>query len=146
MNKKLLRDSEEDGTTRFCVDYRKLKELTVKDAYTLPRIDDSPDHLSGAQWISTLDLCLGYWQVELEPEDKPKTAFVTKRGLYQFRVMPFGMCNAAATFEKLMETVLSGLQWGICLIYLDDIIVIAKSFSEMLHNLGQYFKGYHQQA
>ena len=65
--------------------------------------------------------------MELEPEDKPKTAFVTKRGLYQFRVMPFGMCNAAATFEKLMETVLSGLQWGICLIYLDDIIVIAKS-------------------
>ena len=117
---------------RFCVDYRKLNELTVKDAYPIHRIDDSLDQSSGAQWFSTLDLCSGYWQIELEPEDKPKTAFVTKRGLYQFRVMPFGMCNAPATFERLMETVLSGLQWDICLIYLDDIIVIAKSFDEML--------------
>ena len=131
---------KKDGTTRFCVDYRKLNELTVKDAYPLPKIDVSLDHLSGAQWFSTLDLCSGYWQVELEPEDKPKTAFVTKRGLYQFRVMPFGLCNAAATFERLMGTVLSGLQWDICLIYLDDIIVIAKSFSEMLQNLETVFQ------
>ena len=69
----------------------------------IPRIDESLDHLSGAQWFSTLDLCLGYLQVELEPEDKPKTAFVTKRGLYQFKGMPFGLCNAPATFERLME-------------------------------------------
>ena len=130
---------KKDGTTRFCVDYWKLNELTVKDAYPLPRIDDSLDHLSGAQWFSTLDLCSGYWQVELEPEDKPKTAFATKRGLYQFRVMPFGLCNAPATFERLMETVLSGLQWDICLIYHDDIIVIAKSFDEMLQNLETVF-------
>ena len=128
-----------DGTTRFCVDYRKLNDATIKDAYPLPRIDESLDHLSGAQWFSTLDLCSGYWQVELEPEDKAKTAFVTKRGLFQFNVMPFGLCNAPATFERLMETVLSGLQWDICLIYLDDIIVIAKTFEEMLKNLQQVF-------
>ena len=130
---------KKDGTTRFCVDYRKLNELTVKDAYPLPRIDDSLDHLSGAHWFSTLDLYSGYWQVELEPEDKPKTAFVTERGLDQFKVMPFGLCNAPTTFEMLMEIVLSGLQWDICLIYL-DIIIIAKSFSEMLQNLETVFQ------
>ena len=81
-----------------------------------------------------------YCQVEIEPEDKPKTVIVTKRGLYQFKVMPFGLCNAPATFERLMETLLSGLQWDICLIYLDDIIVIAKSFNEMLQNLETVFQ------
>ena len=126
---------KKDGTTRLCVDYRQLNDATLKDAYPLPRIDESLDHLSGAQWFSTLDLCSGYWKVELEPEDKAKIAFVTKRGLFQFNVMPFGLCNAPATFERLMETVLSGLQWDICLIYLDDIIVVAKTYEEMLKNL-----------
>ena len=130
---------KKDGSTRFCIDYRKLNEATIKDAYPLLRIDESLNHLSGAQWFSTLDLSSGYWQVELEPDAKPKTAFVTKRGLFQFNVMPFGMCNAPASFERLMETVLSGLQWDICLIYLDDIIVIAKSFEEMLQNLEKVF-------
>ena len=130
---------KKDGSTRFCVDYLKLNEATIKDAYPLPRIDESLDHLSGAQWFSTLDLCSGYWQVELEPDAKPKTAFVTKRGLFKFNVMPFGLCNAPASFKRLMETVLSGLQWDICLIYLDDIIVIAKSFEEMLQNLEKVF-------
>ena len=78
--------------------------------------------------------------MELGPEDKSKTAFITKRGLYQFRVMHFGLCNASATFERLMEIVLSGLQWDICLIYLDYIIVIAKSFSEMLQNIETVFQ------
>ena len=104
---------KKDGSTRFCVDYCKLNEATIKDSYPLPRIDESLDLLSGAQWFSTLDLCSGYWQVELEPDAKPKTAFVTKRGLFQFNVMPFGLCNAPASFERLMETVLSGLQWDV---------------------------------
>ena len=130
---------KKDGSTRFCVDYRRLNAATIKDAYPLPRIDESLDHLSGACWFSTLDLCSGFWQVEMEPEDKPKTAFVTNRGLYQFRVMPFGLCNAPATFERLMETVLFGLQWDICLIYMDDIIVFGKSFEDMLKNLDVVF-------
>ena len=71
----------------------------------------------------------------MEPEDKPKTAFITRRGLFQFNVMPFGLCNAPATFERLMELVLSGLHWQICLIYLDDIIVFGKTFAEMIQNL-----------
>ena len=130
---------KKDGSTRFCVDYRKLNAATIKDSYPLPRIDESLDHLSGASLFSTLDMCSGYWQVEVDPKDKPKTAFATKRGLFQFRVMPFGLCNAPATFERLVETILSGLQWEICLVYLDDIIVIAKSFDEMMLNLETIF-------
>ena len=131
---------KKDGSIRFCVDYRKLNRLTVKDAYPLPRIDDSLNQMSGAKWFCTLDLCSGYWQVEVEPRDRPKTGFVTRKGLFQFQVMPFGLCNAPATFERLMETVLAGLQWDICLIYLDDIIVYGRDFDEVIKNLSAVFE------
>ena len=130
---------KKDGTTRFCIDYRKLNDVTIKDAYPLPLIQESLDHLSGAKWFSTLDLCSGYWQVAVEPSDRPKTAFATRRGLYEFSVMPFGLCNAPATFQRLMESVLRGLQFETCLVYLDDIIVVGKTFEEMIKNLSQVF-------
>ena len=130
---------KKDGSTRFCVDYRRLNNFTIKDAYPLPRIDESLDQLSGAQWFSTLDMNSGYWQIELDPADKHKTAFVTRQGLYEFNVMPFGLCNAPATFERLLETVLSGLQWHVCLIYLDDIIVYGSTFDTMIKNLVTVF-------
>ena len=126
---------KKDGSFRFCVDYRALNDVTVKDAYPLPKISETLDSLSGAKWFSTLDLYSGYWQVGVENEDKPKTAFITRKGLFQFRVLPFGLCNAPATFERLMEVVLAGLQWDICLIYLDDIITFGKSFDEAVENL-----------
>lgn len=106
---------KKDNTLRFCVDYRSLNSVTIKDAYPLPKIDETLDTLSGASWFSTLDLRSGYWQVGLEPEDKQKSAFITRKGLFQFCVLPFRLCNAPATFERLMETVLAGLQWDICL-------------------------------
>ena len=131
---------KKDGTSRFCVDYRKLNDVTVKDAYPLPRIDDSLDQLSGSRWFSSLDLNSGYWQVETDPKDREKTAFTSRKGLFEFVVMPFGLCNAAATFERLMETVLAGLHWQICLIYLDDVIVVGKTFEDMIQNLGLVFE------
>ncbi|GFW04467.1 hypothetical protein TNCV_878361 [Trichonephila clavipes] len=106
-----------------------------KDSYPLPRIDDTLDTLSGLKWFSTLDLKSGYWQVEIHPEDREKTAFTSGQGLWQFKVMPFGLCNAPATFERLMETVLKGLTFEACLIYPDDVIIGGRTFEEHLQNI-----------
>ena len=125
--------SKKDGTKRFCVDYRKLN--AVKDAYPVPRIDETLDALNGAKWFSTLDLASGYWQVALEDDAKEKSSFVVRNGLYRWKCMPFGLCNAPATFERLMEKVMSGLQWEILMIYLDDIIVFGKTVTEMIERL-----------
>ncbi|KAL3862869.1 hypothetical protein ACJMK2_008815 [Sinanodonta woodiana] len=100
---------KKDGSVRFCVDYRRLNDVTLKDNYPLPRIDDTFDALRGSKWFSTLDLASGYWQVEVHPNDTEKTAFTTTCGLFQFKVMPFGLCNAPGTFERLMEYALHGL-------------------------------------
>ena len=126
---------KKDGSTRFCVDYRKVNEVTHKDAYPLPTIDTTLD--TGSQWFSTIDLVSGYWQVEIEEEDRLKTAFCTTEGLFQFKVMPFGLCNVPATFQRLMDLVLSGLQWSQCLVYLDDVIVLGRTFEDHLDNLHQ---------
>lgn len=131
--------TKKDGTIRFCVDYRKLNDVTKKDSYPLPRIDDTLTTLSGSKWFSTLDLKSGYWQVGIHPDDKEKTAFTTGCGLYQFTVMPFGLCNAPATFERLMEFVLRGLTWRTCLVYLDDVMVMGRNFEEHLKNLQEVF-------
>ena len=126
---------KKDGTVRFCVDYRKVNNVTRKDAYPLPRIDTTLDTLAGSQWFSTLDLVSGYWQVEVDETDRHKTAFCTTEGLFQFKVMPFGLCNASATFQRLMYLTLAGLQWSECLVYMDDIIILGRSFLEHLGNL-----------
>lgn len=104
------------------MDYRGLNAATIKDSHPLPRVDDSLDALAGAISFSTLDFSDGYWQVEVAPEDHEKT-FTTGEGLYQFRSMPMGLTNAPATFQRLMELVLKGLPWHICMVYLDDILI-----------------------
>ncbi len=128
-----------DGSHRFCVDYRKLNAVTRKDAYPIPRIDDTLDTLSGACWFSTLDMVSGYWQVEMGEKDREKPAFCTPYGLYEFNVLPFGLCNGPATFQRLMDLVLAGLKMSQCLVYIDDVIVVGRTFDEHLCNLREVF-------
>ncbi|KAK3106610.1 hypothetical protein FSP39_023509 [Pinctada imbricata] len=131
--------TKKDGRVRFCVDYRKLNDVTLKDAYPIPRVDDCLEALSGAKWFSSMDLNTGFWQIGMADEDKEKTAFLTSMGLYQFTVMPFGLVNAPSTFERLMEDVLRKLQWQECLVYIDDIISISSDFEEGLQRLERIF-------
>lgn len=129
--------TKKDGSTRLCIDYRALNNVTIKDSYPLPRIDDSLDALRGSKWFSVLDLSSGYFQVQMEETDKEKTAFTSTKGLFQFNVMAMGLCNGVATFQRLMEYILAGLNWQTCLIYIDDIIVFADSFESHLARLSQ---------
>ena len=127
--------TKKDGTCRFCIDYRRLNGVTRKNAYPLPRIDESLDSLGGNQWFCTLDLQSGYWQIGMDPEDREKTAFTTHLGLFEWNVMPFGLCNAPATFENMMETMLRGLLFKNCLVYLDDVVVFGDTKKSCLENL-----------
>jgi hypothetical protein len=131
---------KKNGNLRCSVGYRRLNDVTKKDCFPLPRIDDTLDTLAVAKWFSTLDLKSGYWQVALYPEDKEKTAFSTGQGLWEITVMPFGLCNAPATFERLMESVLRGLTYEAYLVYLHDVIVIGRTFQEQVDNLQKVFE------
>ena len=113
-----------DGTPRFCIDYRKLNESTVKDSYPLPRMDDCLNSLGEANVFSTLDCNAGYWQIPIAPEDWHKTTFTCHCGTYQCKRLPFGLCNAPATFQRAMDMILAGVRWQICLVYLDDVICV----------------------
>jgi hypothetical protein len=125
---------KKNGEVRFCIDYRRLNSVTRKDSYPLPRIEESLEALGGALWFITLDLKSGYWQVPVRKEDREKTAFITRDGLFQFKVLPFGLTCAPATFERLMDKLLRGAVWKKCLVYLDDIIVFGNSFEQALGN------------
>ena len=127
--------SKKCGATRFCVDYRKLNMATKLDAYPLPKIDDCIDAMQGAKYFCTLDLASGYWQVKMADRDREKTAFTSHVGLFEFNVMPFGLCNAPATFQRMMDRALNGLIHKICLVYIDDIIVYGKTISDLMENL-----------
>lgn len=131
---------KKDNTWRFCVDYRRLNKITKKDVYPLPRIDDALDSLHNANYFSSIDMRSGYWQISVDEKDREKTAFVTPDGLYEFRVMPFGLCNAPATFERMMDSLLRGLRWTTCLCYLDDVIIFSSTFDEHLSRLTAVLK------
>ena len=120
--------AKKNVTTRFCVDYRRLNAVTKMDVFPLPRVDDSLDLLAKSKYFSTLDLSSGYWQVKVAPDSIEKTAFATHSGLFEFVVMPFGLCNAPATFQRLMESVLTGLARDICMVYMDDILVMGATY------------------
>lgn len=126
---------KKDGSLRMCVDYRQLNSKTRKDAFPLPRIDESLDALSGACWFSTLDLASGYNQVPVTEADRPKTAFCTPFGLFEWNRMPFGLCNAPSTFQRLMQRIFGDQQCQSLLLYLDDIVVFSSSVEQHLERL-----------
>ena len=128
------------GTWRFYVDYRKLNHITHKDAFPLPCIEDSLTSLTQAEWYSTLDLASGYWQVEVEDQDREKTASTTPFGLFEFERMPFGLCNAPATFQRLMQWCLGDQLTEQIMVYLDDVIVYSQDFSAHLDYLKKVFE------
>ena len=131
---------KKDGGLRFCIDLRKLNEWTIKDAYSVPQIDETLDSLQGSQWFSSLDLKSGYWQVEMDEESKPLTAFtVGPLGFCECKRMPFGLTNAPATFQRLMETCLGDLNLHWCIIYLDDIVIFSKDPASHLETLKAVF-------
>ena len=130
---------EEEWHLCFCIDYRGLNSVIKKDAYPLPRIDSCLDALTGSQWFCMLDLTSGYWQVAIEEASIEKTAFLTHKGLFEWKVMPFGLCNAPATFERLMEVVLGDMQWHQILVYLDDVVAFGASFEIAFSNLEEVF-------
>ena len=113
---------KKNGYMRFCVDYRKLNEISVNDSHPLPLISDLLDSVKDAQYFGLLDLRSGYWQIPVAPEDRAKTAFVTQNGSYEFTRMPFGLKTAPTTFQRAIEVILSGLTFEICLCYLDDVM------------------------
>ena len=131
--------TKKDGSTRFCIDYRKLNLITTKDVYPLPRIDDSLAALYGSQWFTTLDFTTGYYQVPMHKNSRAKTAFITHGGLYEFNVMPFGLTNAPATFQRFMDIVLAGLKWKSLLVYLDDICIFSRTFDSHLADVQEVF-------
>ena len=130
---------KKDGSIRLCVDYRKLNAVTRKDAFPLPRIDESLDAIGGASFFSTLDLASGYHQVAMREEDQEKTAFTTPFGLWEFTRMPFGLCGAPATFQRLMQFSMNDLVLRILLVYLDDVLVFSSDFEEHLRRLETVF-------
>nr|XP_055035571.1 uncharacterized protein LOC129423357 [Misgurnus anguillicaudatus] len=126
---------KKDGSLRMCVDYRQLNSRTRKDAYPLPRIEESLDALTGAKWFSTLDLASGYNQVPVAETDRFKTAFCTPFGLFEFNRMPFGLCNAPSTFQRLMERIFGDQSFQSLLLYLDDVIVFSATVEQHLQRL-----------
>ena len=126
---------KKDGSLRRCVDYRQLNSVTRKDVYPLPRIDDCLDAMSSATLFSTFDLRSSYHQVKVASQDRDKTTFICPRGMYRYCTMPFGLCNAGATFQRLMNVVMPGLHLEVCLVYLDDIILFSRTVEEHLERL-----------
>lgn len=128
-----------DCTVRFCIDYRKLIERTVKDSYPLPCMNDCLDSLGKAQFFSTLDCHAGYWQIPISEEDCHLTTFTCHCGLYQCTRLPFGLCNAPATFQRAIDMILARVKWQYALVYLDDIIVFSQGAEEHVSHLDKVF-------
>ena len=135
---------KKDGGVRYCLDFRAINDVTTKDAYPLPLIEECIDTLSGNVYFSVLDLACGYYQIEVAESDQHKTAFVTRYGLFEHRRMPFGLTGAPATFQRAMHLVLKGLTWSVVLAYLDDVVCLGRDVPSHLQNLREVLVRFRQ--
>jgi len=129
-----------DGRLRFAIDFRRVNRLTKPDSYPLPRIDNCLDMLNGSSWFCTIDLRSGFWQVAQDSADADKTTFITRKGSFRFKRLAFGLQGSPSLFQRVMDLVLAGLTWQSCLLYIDDVIVYARSPNAMLERLSQVFQ------
>ena len=128
-----------NGKYRFCVDYRWLNAITKRDPYPLPLIQDLMTAFNGSQYFTTLDFTGAYWQVPLTDDSKPKSAFVTQEGHYQFEVLPFGLSSAPLTFQRMIDKLIAGLKYNTCVAYIDDLIIYAEKFHEHISRIHEIF-------
>ena len=136
---------KKDGTLRFCIDFRKLNARTKKDSFPLPRMQETMESMVGARFFSSMDLKSGFWQVRMWEKSRQYTAFtVGSLGMYEFLRMPYGLCNAPATFQRLMQNCLGELNLTYALVYLDDMIVYSKMAEDHLRRLQAVFEQFHE--
>jgi predicted aspartyl protease len=128
-----------DGSWRFCIDYREINKVTVRDSYPLPRVDEYLHALEQNTWFSVMDLNAGFWQVPLHPEDAPKTAFLSHDGLFEWIRMPMGLTNSPAIFQRVMDLAFAGMTWRNLLVYVDDVLIMSPSFDQHLEDLEEAF-------
>jgi hypothetical protein len=128
---------KKSGSYRFCIDYRALNKVTKTDAYPLPRIDELLERYETSKWFTSIDLAAGFHQVEMDENDKEKTAFTCSMGLYEFNVMPFGLKNAPATFQRLMNNILYDYIGDFVEVYIDDIMIHSKNFEDHIIHVTQ---------
>jgi len=126
-----------DGFVRFCIEYRNLNLMPVRDAFPIPRMDECIDSVGDARMFSALDCNAGYWQISVTEEDKHITALTCHSGAWECVRLPFGFCNAPATFQRAMDTLPAGVKWEICLVYLEDVMVFSRSLEEHLYHLSE---------
>ena len=124
----------------MCVDYRRLNSVTIRPTYNRPSTEALFNHLSNCKYFSTLDVSNAYYQLEIREEDKQLTAFTTRQGQFEFNRMPFGLCGAPFTFQRLITSILRNENWEMCLIYLDDILIFSDSFEEHLIRVEKVLK------
>ena len=131
---------KKNGKIRFCIDYRKLNEVTIKDRHPLPLISDTINIMNNSKYFSVMDLLSGYWNVIIKPEDRHKTAFITPDGLYQWIVMPFGLTNSPGTFQRFMQKTMADILYKFVVVYLDDFLIFSSTFEDHLNHLRQFFE------
>ena len=139
-NSPIILAKKKDNSTRFVCDFRGLNDVTKKDACPLPHIRDVLDKMQGSQYWTTLDAASAYWSMPLEEADKEKTAFAVPRGKFEFNVTPYGLCNAGASYQRMMDVSLSGLPAERILAYMDDIVIFSKTFEEHLQSIETVFE------